>query len=182
MGYLADMMREAMKAEEAPPTKKPQPVYGYDDDGSWDAWLPKHKPVSQVIRGESPRKRAVFTSRDGLYGAVEFVESAGNPNAVSHNGAIGPMQTMPGTLVDPGYGVRPAKNRSVGELRRVGRDYLDAMTAKYGVEGGLAAYNWGPGNWDKALARSKGDVRRALASAPEETRKYVPKVLGLLRK
>jgi len=119
-------------------------------------------------------------SRQSLYAAVEFVESRGDVNAVSPKGAIGPMQTMPETLRDPGYGVAPAKDGSVAELRRVGEDYLDAMTRKYGTKGGLAAYNWGPGNWDAALKRAGGDVDKALASAPAETRAYVPKVLARL--
>lgn len=157
------------------PPEVPQP-----DNSGWAAWLPKRKPVD-MIPGESPRTNAVFASRQGLYGAVEWVESRGRSDAVSPKGAIGPMQTMPGTLVDPGYGVRPAKDRSVGELRRVGRDYLDAMVKEFGVEGGLAAYNWGPGNWQKALKRAGGDVRKALATAPKETREYVPNVLGRLK-
>lgn len=150
------------------------------DDSGWSAWIPKRKPIN-TITGESPRNAAVFTSREGLYGAVEWVESRGRVDAVSPKGAVGPMQTMPKTLIDPGYGVKPARDRSVGELRRVGRDYLDAMVKEFGVEGGLAAYNWGPGNWQKALKRAGGDVRRALATAPKETRDYVPKVLGRLR-
>ena len=155
------------------PPEVPEP-----DSGGWGAWIPKRiKPMS----GEGPRNNPVFASRDGLYGAVEWVESRGRVDAVSPKGAIGPMQTMPKTLIDPGYGVKPAKDRSVGELRRVGRDYLDAMVKEFGVEGGLAAYNWGPGNWQKALKRAGGDVRRALATAPKETRDYVPKVLGRLR-
>lgn len=119
-------------------------------------------------------------SRQSLYAAVEFVESRGDVNAVSPKGAVGPMQTMPETLRDPGYGVRPAKDGSVAELRRVGEEYLDAMTGKYGMKGGLAAYNWGPGNWEAALKRAGGDVEKALASAPAETRAYVPKVLARL--
>ena len=87
------------------------------------------------------------------------------------------MQTMPGTLRDPGYGIAPARDNSPQELERVGVDYLKAMTSKYGTVGGLAAYNWGPGNWEKALQRAGGDPEAALASAPAETRAYVPSVL-----
>jgi hypothetical protein len=115
-----------------------------------------------------------------LEDAVMHVESRGNPNAVSPKGALGTMQTMPNTLRDPGFGVRPARDNSPAEMERVGKDYLRAMQARYGLEGGLAAYNWGPGNWEAALERSGGDVRRALASAPAETRAYVPKVLDRL--
>lgn len=42
----------------------------------------------------------------------------------------------------------------------------------------MAAYNWGPGNWDKALAANGGDPKAALASAPAETQNYVPSVLS----
>lgn len=114
---------------------------------------------------------------DMLREAVKWQESRGNPNAVSPKGAVGTMQTMPGTLRDPGYGVDPARDNSPQELERVGVDYLRAMTGKYGQVGGLAAYNWGPGNWERALEAAGGDPERALAMAPEETRKYVPSVL-----
>lgn len=106
------------------------------------------------------------------------MESGGNPRAVSPAGAVGPMQTMPGTLLDPGYGVAPARDSSIEEQRRVGNDYLKAMTDQFGVEGGLAAYNWGPGNWQAALGASGGDPRAALGRAPAETQQYVPKVLA----
>lgn len=46
------------------------------------------------------------------------------------------------------------------------------------MTGGLAAYNWGPGNWDRALASNNNDVSAALSGAPAETRAYVPKVMG----
>lgn len=60
----------------------------------------------------------------------------------------------------------------------MGNDYSTALQQKYGQIGGLAAYNWGPGNWDKALAANGGNVQAALASAPTETQNYVPKVLS----
>lgn len=104
-----------------------------------------------------------------LRDAVEQQESGGNPNAVSPAGAIGRMQTMPGTLLDPGFGVAPARDRSDAEMTRVGDEYLNAMVQKYGTEGGLAAYNWGPGNWEAALRSTGGNTQAALAKAPQET-------------
>lgn len=57
---------------------------------------------------------------NALAGAVQSVESGGNPYAVSPKGALGPMQTMPGTLRDPGYGVAPARDNTPQEQARVG--------------------------------------------------------------
>lgn len=111
--------------------------------------------------------------------AVMQVESGGNPSAVSSKGAVGTMQTMPGTLRDPGYGVAPARDNSPAELERVGKDYLGAMLRQYAdPRAALAAYNWGPGNVDNALRAAGGNVDAMLASAPAETRAYVPKVLA----
>jgi hypothetical protein len=114
----------------------------------------------------------------GLEQAVMQVESGGNPAAVSPKGAMGTMQTIPGTLTDPGYGVTPARDRSPAEMERVGKDYLQAMLTQYGDPRlALAAYNWGPGNVDRAMQAHGGNVDAVLASAPAETRAYVPKVL-----
>lgn len=113
--------------------------------------------------------------------AVMHVESRGNPNAVSPKGARGTMQTMPETLLDPGYGVRPARDQSPAELERVGKDYLAAMLKQYGdPKLALAAYNWGPGNVDKAMKRHGGNVDAVIANSNPETRAYVPAVLGQL--
>lgn len=115
----------------------------------------------------------------GLERAVMQVESGGNPAAVSSKGAMGTMQTMPGTLQDPGYGVAPARDQSPAEMERVGKDYLQAMLRQYGDPRlALAAYNWGPGNVDRAMQKHGGNVDAVLANAPAETRAYVPKVLG----
>lgn len=112
--------------------------------------------------------------------AVMQIESGGNPAAVSPKGAMGTMQTMPSTLRDPGYGVAPARDSSPAEMERVGKDYLSAMMNQYGDPRlGLAAYNWGPGNVDRAMRTHGGDVDAVLANAPAETRDYVPKVLEL---
>lgn len=110
-----------------------------------------------------------------LSARVERQESGGNPNAVSSKGAIGPMQTLPTTLEDPGYGVTPAANKSTHELRRVGKDYLKAMLEKYNGDQALAlaAYNHGPGNVD-AWLKAGGKPE----DLPKETRGYVENILG----
>lgn len=140
------------------------------------------KPVQQrdmalkIINGDLP------TSPDVLYhvtqgttpmaAVVERMESGGNPNAVSAKGAQGAMQVMPATSTDPGYGVRPAQLGAdgkplPGELERVGRDYLGAMTARYDNPAlVLAAYNAGPGQVDKWIQQF-GDPRAGQISTAD---------------
>lgn len=109
-----------------------------------------------------------------LYDIVERVESGGKQSAVSPKGARGVMQLMPGTMRDPGFGVRPMQADTEEENRRVGREYLDAMYKRYGDRNiALIAYNWGPGNADKWL-KAGADPRKL----PKETRDYVAKVTG----
>lgn len=180
----ADMARNEGILREGDPIKiaaaglkapeKGGPDYDLREVGGKLYYVPKQPLPAGEPSVNTPAADAGF---DMLRDAVKWQESRGNPNAVSPKGAIGTMQTMPGTLRDPGYGIVPARDNSPQELERVGVDYLQAMTGKYGTIGGLAAYNWGPGNWEKALQRTGGDPEAALASAPAETRAYVPSVL-----
>ena len=120
-----------------------------------------------------------------IVAAVKQAESRGKRYAAdgktlttSPKGALGEMQVMPKTILDPGFGVTPAKDKSPDEIARVGRDYLQAMLGKYGdTEKALVAYNWGPGATDKWLA--SGAKPEAL---PQETKTYVQRVKGLLGK
>lgn len=113
-------------------------------------------------------ERIAGVKTPGVREAVVHVESRGNPNAVSPKGAKGRMQVMDATNTDPGYGVRPAANNTPAERERVGTDYLNALINKYGLEGGLAAYNGGPGRFEK--------VGMDVSRMPPETRAYVPAV------
>lgn len=96
----------------------------------------------------------------------------------SSAGAQGKMQVMPGTNRDPGFGVRPAQDDSDAERTRVGRDYMDAMIKRYGgdLSKAWAAYNWGPGNLDDAMAKARKPENQGKTwfdFAPKETRDYV---------
>lgn len=95
------------------------------------------------------------------------VESNWNPNAVSPKGAMGLGQLMPGTAQELGVTdpYDPAQNID-GSMR-----YLAQQIRKYGTQGGLAAYNAGPGRYE----RSGGD----LSKLPSETQQYVSKVTGM---
>ena len=98
-------------------------------------------------------------------------ESGGNPNAVSSAGARGLMQVMPSTARAPGFGIKPSDGSQADDAR-VGREYRRVMQARYGnnLPKMWAAYNWGPGNLDRALAQHGEDW---LNYAPAETRAYI---------
>ncbi len=106
-------------------------------------------------------------------------ESGGNPNAVSPKGARGLMQVMPETARDPGFGIR-ASNGTKADDVRVGQQYRAAMQSRYGgdLRKMWAAYNWGPGNLDAAIAQhgENGWWRHA----PQETRDYIRRNLQRL--
>lgn len=149
----------------------PQPSQGVASASPMPASIPA--PAGAPGGGSS-----TYAPPAPLLGAIKQVESGGNPDAVSPAGAIGTMQTLPSTLRDPGYGVTPARDNSPAELERVGNDYAMAMQKRYGLLGGLAAYNGGPGNWQNALASNGGNVQAALSTMKPETQAYVPKVLS----
>lgn len=154
------------------------------------------KPVQQDEMATRIANRRLPTSPDLLYhvtagtppmaAIVEGMESGGDTSAVSPKGAQGAMQVMPATSTNPGFGVRPAQMGAdgkplPGELERVGRDYLGAMTARYDNPAlVLAAYNAGPGQTDKWI-QQYGDPRTSVISTSDwaakipfsETNKYV---------
>jgi hypothetical protein len=116
-----------------------------------------------------------------LVKAVMQVESGGKANAVSPKGATGLMQLMPATAKELGVNPKNPKQNVEGGSR-----YLQQMLNKYGkTDIALAAYNWGPGNIDKAIKKVKADGKRVTWSnimqavkVPMETRLYVNKVLN----
>lgn len=106
--------------------------------------------------------------------AVMRAESANDPGAVSHAGAMGLMQVMPGTWAAlrarHGLGHDPHEPR---DNILAGTAYLREMWDRYGnVAAMLAAYNAGPGRYDAYL-----ETGRAL---PAETRAYVAALAPLL--
>jgi len=122
--------------------------------------------------GDVPRFAERGYVDPNLFKSVIAAESGGNPNAVSSKGAKGLAQLMPGTARDPGFGVEGVRDESPKENVRVGRDYLNALIKKYGnIDYALAAYNMGPGNTDKWIARGAKPEE-----LPAETRAYIPKV------
>jgi soluble lytic murein transglycosylase len=97
----------------------------------------------------------------------------------SRKGAEGRMQVMPGTNSDPGYGVKAARDGSLEERARVGRDYLEAMMRRYDGDPAKAwaAYNMGPIQLNRLLTL-RGDRWRA--HLPAETADYLDTNLARL--
>lgn len=99
-------------------------------------------------------------------------ESSFNQLAVSGCGAIGLFQLMPQTAEEMGIDPQRWHENVFGGLRYHGRllryYHGDQMKA-------LAAYNWGMGHVDQAVKRLGAQWASAL---PEETKKYLGKILG----
>jgi len=131
--------------------------------------VPEKQNISDLIGNQPPLIKAIIQT-----------ESAGKPQAKSKKGATGLMQLMPATAkslgVDP---TDPVQNIEGGTR------YINQMMDKFGDEKlALAAYNWGPGNLQRAIARTQKEGLKPtwenileVAYVPAETRKYVSKVI-----
>lgn len=114
---------------------------------------------------------------ENLIAAIIKAESNFKPSARSHAGAQGLMQLMPGTA--RGLGVRNPNDPS--QNVQGGTKYISQMMDKYDdIRLALAAYNWGPGNVDKALRKYGNSYEAIKNHMPKETRNYVPRVLNNL--
>jgi membrane-bound lytic murein transglycosylase D len=113
---------------------------------------------------------------------LPFIESAFNPQAMSSARASGMWQFVPST----GRTFALKQNlfrddrRDVLASTRAALDYLDRLHNMFGDwHLALAAYNWGEGNVQRAIARNqKAGLPTDYASLrmPDETRFYVPKL------
>lgn len=113
----------------------------------------------------------------GLLGAQLWQESRGDisaqgPETSTGDRSIGIAQFQPATARQ--YGVDPTDaNSSIDGQAH----YMSDLLKKYDgdTQKALAAYNWGPGNLDKAIA-AKGDNWRS--ALPAETSDYIQKITG----
>ena len=101
--------------------------------------------------------------------AVMRAESGGDRRARSSKGAVGLMQIMPETWRDLraryGLGADPFDPH---DNVLAGAAYLRELHDRYGSPGFLAAYNAGPGRYERHLATGR--------PLPDETRAYVAKL------
>lgn len=139
---------------------RPENTFQYDSFGP--------KPYTGSYRGEYYEMALAAARKHGIPEAIFLnlvqQESAWNPNAVSHKGAIGLAQLMPGTArglrVDP---TDPKENLDGGAR------YLAKQYRKFGTwRLALAAYNAGP----KAVKKYKG------VPPFKETKNYVRAIWG----
>lgn len=120
----------------------------------------------------------------GLLLAQMYVESAGNPRALSAKGALGLWQLMPETARRFGLTVsRDTDHRLDPALStRAALQYMAELYRRFGDwELALAAYNAGEGAVESAIQRSGSRSFARLAALrllPLETRAYVPAVLA----
>jgi soluble lytic murein transglycosylase-like protein len=103
-----------------------------------------------------------------LIRAIIRVESDGNPQAVSHAGAQGLMQLMPGTAAEMGVTNPFDPTQNIMGGTRYLRKLLDRYQGNLTLT--LAAYNWGMGNLEKRPE-----------TLPTETKKYIAKIESLYR-
>ena len=136
----------------------------------------------------------ILNSLSELMRALIFVESRGNPNAVSEAGAIGLTQVKVPTAMQPGYNVDTifeiARKNDVDfsgetaeEAERLlfipslnvqfGEQYLQAMIKRFGnVNDGILAYNQGAGTVGEFIEKGRDP-----SILSQEGRDYLPKVL-----
>jgi membrane-bound lytic murein transglycosylase D len=113
---------------------------------------------------------------------LPFIESAFVTHAVSSAKATGMWQFMPATGrdFDLKQNIFRDDRRDVLASTRAALDYLGRLHKMFGDwHLALAAYNWGQGNVQKAIARNQRlglPTDYASLKMPDETRYYVPKL------
>lgn len=113
---------------------------------------------------------------------LPFIESAFVTHAVSSAKATGMWQFMPATGrdFDLKQNIFRDDRRDVLASTRAALDYLGRLYKQFGDwHLALAAYNWGQGNVQKAIARNQRlglPTDYASLKMPDETRYYVPKL------
>jgi membrane-bound lytic murein transglycosylase D len=113
---------------------------------------------------------------------LPFIESAYNPQALSVAKAAGMWQFVPGTgrTYNLKQNMWQDERRDVLASTSAALDYLSRLHDMFGDwQLALAAYNWGEGNVQRAIARNEAaglPTDYQSLRMPNETRNYVPKL------
>jgi membrane-bound lytic murein transglycosylase D len=116
---------------------------------------------------------------------LPFIESAFNPQALSSAKASGIWQFMPATgrHFDLTQNLFRDDRRDVIASTHAALDYLQKLHGMFGDwHLALAAYNWGEGNVQRAIARNRAaglPTGYENLRMPRETRDYVPKLQAI---
>lgn len=170
--------------------------------------VPEHRSIEKYLRyfSTNPQGRGLFSTwleRSGKYRpiiasalgaeglprdleALVFIESGFWPTAKSSAGAVGLWQFMPATARAYGLTVNSEydERRSIWRSSEAAAKHLSDLHARFkSWDLALAAYNFGYKNVETRLERGDTDDFWVLADEegllPEETRRYVPKVLAV---
>lgn len=163
-GLFALLLAAACASQPPPGPTSHHPVRSYEPPG------PPHDPWGPYIREAAER----FDVPEVWIREVMRVESGGRWDAISPAGAMGLMQVMPATYeslrVSYGLGDDPFHPR---DNILAGAAYLREMYDRFGRPGMLAAYNAGPGTFERYLNGQRG--------LPDETRRYVAAIAPRIR-
>jgi soluble lytic murein transglycosylase-like protein len=116
-----------------------------------------------------------FGVPEHLIRAVMQVESGAKQRARSSKGAMGLMQIMPKTWTELharyGFGTDPFDPH---DNILAGAAYIRELYDRYGAPGFLAAYNAGPGRYERHLATGR--------PLPDETQSYVATLIPMINR
>ena len=133
--------------------------------------------ANHFARSGSDTETALSGGMSGVILAQAMAESGGKPGATSGKDARGLMQFTDDTAKTLGLKNSYDPVQSIGAAVK----YDNLLLKKYGgdIRKVLAAYNWGPGNVDKDIAKNGGQWESHL---PAETRDYLNKITAALAK
>ncbi|MEE9385601.1 MAG: lytic transglycosylase domain-containing protein [Nannocystaceae bacterium] len=138
-----------------------------------DFTAPQRQRIA-AVQSEVSTASAQYGLDPALINGVIWVESRFQPRAKSPAGARGLMQLMPATARELArqLGDRRARPYDPGFNIRAGSFYLSKLLRRYDGDErlALAAYNAGPGNVSRWLAKGKG--------LPEYSQRYVASVVS----
>jgi Transglycosylase SLT domain len=149
---------------------------------SSEAHAERASPATHRVSGLSINPFAAFVTEasqrfsvpEHWIRAVMHVESGGKQPARSSKGALGLMQIMPRTWTElrarHGLGADPYDPH---DNILAGAAYIRELSDRYGTPGFLAAYNAGPGRYERHLATGR--------PLPDETRAYVATLTPMLK-